>query len=160
MKVHQLEVNQQLPISLKEAWNFFSTPKNLDLITPEDMSFKIISGAYSKAYAGQLITYKIKPMMNIPMTWVTEITHCIEGEYFIDEQRFGPYKFWHHQHHFQETKEGVLMKDILHYALPFGFIGELMGHIMIHKKVRRIFSYREKKLQQIFEPKMTARAMA
>jgi ligand-binding SRPBCC domain-containing protein len=150
MKIHQLEVSQSLPISLDEAWDFFSSPKNLDLITPDDMSFQIISGADSKAYAGQLITYKIKPILNIPMNWVTEITQCVEGKYFIDEQRFGPYKFWHHQHHFEITNEGVLMKDILHYALPFGFLGEMMGNLFIHQKVKGIFSYREKKLNEIF----------
>ena len=160
MKVHQLEVNQKLPISLEEAWEFFSTPKNLNLITPDDMSFKIISGADSKAYAGQIITYKIKPLMNISMNWVTEITQCVDGKYFIDEQRFGPYQFWHHQHHFKESNNGVLMTDILHYALPFGFLGEMMGNIFIHQKVLGIFSYREKKLQQIFKPNMTARAVA
>jgi ligand-binding SRPBCC domain-containing protein len=150
MKIHQLEVSQKLPITLREAWDFFSSPKNLDLITPDDMSFQIISGAESKAYAGQLITYKIKPILNIPMSWVTEITQCVDGQYFIDEQRFGPYKFWHHQHHFQETKDGVLMTDILHYALPFGFLGELMGNLFIHKKVMGIFTYREMKLKEIF----------
>lgn len=151
MQIHQFEVSQKLPISLNEAWEFFSSPKNLDLITPDDMSFQIISGADSKAYAGQLITYKIKPILNIPMTWVTEITQCVEGKYFIDEQRFGPYKFWHHQHHFQATNDGVLMKDILHYALPFGFLGEMMGNLFIHQKVKGIFSYREKKLNKIFK---------
>lgn len=150
MKIHQLEVSQKLPITLNEAWEFFSSPKNLDLITPDDMSFQIISGADSKTYAGQLITYKIKPLLNVPMNWVTEITQCVEGRYFIDEQRFGPYKFWHHQHHFEATKNGVLMMDILHYALPFGFLGGLMGKLFIHQKVMDIFSYREKKLNEIF----------
>lgn len=160
MKIHQLEVNQKLPISLEEAWAFFSTPKNLDLLTPDDMSFKIISGAEQKAYAGQIITYKIKPMLNIAMNWVTEITQCVEGKYFIDEQRFGPYRFWHHQHHFHETKDGVKMKDILHYALPFGILGELMGNMFIHQKVLGIFSYREKKLQELFKTRYSSRAVA
>lgn len=150
MKIHRIEVDQKLPIGLEEAWAFFSTPKNLDLITPSDMSFEIISGADSKAYAGQLIRYKIKPLLNIRMTWVTEITQCVDREYFIDEQRFGPYKFWHHQHHFREVKDGVLMKDILHYGLPLGFIGEIMGDVLIHKKVHNIFNYREQKLNEIF----------
>ena len=151
MRIHILEVQQQLPISLDEAWDFFSTPKNLDLITPEDMSFQIISGAEERAYAGQVITYRIKPVLNIPMNWVTEITQCVPGRYFIDEQRFGPYKFWHHQHHFLETTDGVLMKDILHYALPYGFLGALMGKLMIHKKVRQIFEFREKKLEALLK---------
>lgn len=124
MKIHHFEVDLKLPIGLDEAWDFFSTPKNLDRITPKDMSFEIISGAESKAYEGQLINYNIKPFLNISMNWVTEITQCVNRKYFIDEQRFGPYKSWHHQHHFKEISDGVLMKDILHYALPFGPFGE------------------------------------
>lgn len=151
MKIHHLETYQKLPIGLDEAWEFFSTPKNLDMLTPDDMSFNIISGADDKAYAGQLITYKIKPLFNIPMNWVTEITHCVHQKYFTDEQRFGPYKFWHHQHHFNEVKDGVIMKDVLNYALPFGLLGELMGKLMLHKKVQQIFSYREEKLNEIFQ---------
>jgi len=151
MKIHRLEIKQTLPISLEEAWSFFSTPQNLDLITPDDMSFEIISGADQKAYAGQIITYKIRPLLNIPMNWVTEIRQCVDYSYFIDEQRFGPYKFWHHQHHFEETPEGIRMRDILHYAIPFGWLGELMGSLFIHKKVQNIFSYREQKLIELFQ---------
>lgn len=149
MKIHRLEITQKLHVSLEEAWNFFSNPKNLDLITPENMSFEIISGAESKAYAGQIITYKIRPLFNITMNWVTEITQCVDHKYFIDEQRFGPYTFWHHQHHFEEVEDGVLMKDILHYALPIGLIGEIMGKLFIHKKVHNIFNYRKEKLKEI-----------
>lgn len=150
MKIHRLEVTQKLPIRLDKAWNFLSTPKNLDTITPDDMSFQIISGADEKAYAGQVITYKIRPLFNIPMNWVTEITQCVENKYFIDEQRFGPYKFWHHQHHIEETPDGVMMRDILHYSLPFGWLGELMGMLFIHNKIKGIFAFREKKLEEIF----------
>ena len=160
MKIHNLEFEQFLPIELEEAWEFFSTPNNLNLITPDDMSFKIVSGADSKAYAGQVITYRIKPLMNISMNWITEITQCVEGKYFIDEQRFGPYRFWHHQHHFKETRDGVIMRDILHYALPFGLFGELLGKLVIHKKVLDIFNYREEKLKEIFQPNIRARAVA
>lgn len=151
MKIHHIETYQKLPIGLDEAWHFFSTPKNLDMLTPDDMSFNIISGADDKAYAGQLITYKIKPLFNIPMNWVTEITQCVHQKYFIDEQRFGPYKFWHHQHHFKEVQDGIIMKDVLNYALPLGVLGEIMGKLMLHKKVQQIFSYREEKLNEIFQ---------
>lgn len=151
MKIHSLEVKQKLPVNLETAWDFFSSPKNLNDITPEDLRFKIVSGADSKAYSGQIIIYKVSPMWNISMNWVTEITQCVEGKYFIDEQRFGPYKFWHHQHHFQETHDGVIMTDILHYALPFGWLGEVMGQLFIHRKVQSIFNYREKILSQLFK---------
>lgn len=153
MKIHQLKFTQTLPISLDEAWLFFSSPKNLNELTPEDMSFQILSGAEEKAYAGQIITYRIRPVMDIPMNWVTEITHCIERRYFIDVQRFGPYKFWHHQHHFKEIEGGVAMTDILHYALPFGWIGQLAGWLFIHRKVRNIFEYRTQKLNSLFAKK-------
>jgi ligand-binding SRPBCC domain-containing protein len=150
LKIHRLQFTQLLPISLDEAWTFFSSPKNLNEITPDDMSFEIISGTEERMYAGQIITYRIKPMLNIPMNWVTEITQSEDRHYFIDEQRFGPYKFWNHLHRFEATAEGVLMTDILHYALPFGFLGEIMGKLFIHQKVNSIFRQREKKLMDIF----------
>ena len=148
--MHQIKTEQVLPISLEKAWEFFSSPANLNEITPEDMRFKIIHGDLSQTYAGQIITYKVSPFPGIPMAWVTEITQCIEQKYFIDEQRFGPFKFWHHQHKFSQHKHGVLMEDILHYSLPFGFIGEIAGKLLIHKKVQGIFNYRERKLDSIF----------
>lgn len=154
MKMHQLKSSQILPISIDEAWDFFSSPENLNEITPDDMSFNILSGAGEKTFAGQLITYKIAPVLNIPMTWVTEITQCVDKAYFIDEQRFGPYKFWHHRHHFKEHPEGVLMEDVLHYALPMGILGEIAGQIFVHKKVKEIFTYREAKLEKLFPRQM------
>ncbi len=149
MKMHRLETEQWLPLSIQKAWDFFSMPENLDRITPPDMSFEILSGASERTFAGQIITYKIRPLMNIPMRWVTEITQSEEGKYFIDEQRFGPYKFWHHLHRFTEKDGGVLMEDTLHYALPGGFFGELGGGF-VHKKVRNIFEFRERELNRIF----------
>jgi ligand-binding SRPBCC domain-containing protein len=114
------------------------------------MDFRITSGAEAKTYPGQIIAYSVRPVWNINLHWVTEITQCVEREYFIDEQRFGPYRFWHHMHRFTETDEGVVMEDILHYALPFGFVGQLLGRLFIHKKVRGIFSHREKALKELF----------
>ncbi|MBT6163069.1 SRPBCC family protein [Flavobacteriales bacterium] len=149
MKIHRLESEQWLPISLQEAWDFFSVPGNLDRITPADMSFEIRSGANEPTFAGQIITYRIRPFLGIPMNWVTEITQAVAGSYFIDEQRFGPYRFWHHMHRFTESNGGVLMEDTLHYVLPGGFLGELFG-APIHKKVKGIFSHREEILEEIF----------
>jgi ligand-binding SRPBCC domain-containing protein len=153
MKIHRLENRLVLPITLKEAWKFFSTPSNLNELTPKDLQFKIISGAEGKAYAGQIIIYTIKPILNIPLRWVTEITHVSENNYFVDEQKFGPYRFWHHLHRFTEGPEGVIMEDILHYALPYGVIGGIAGKLFLHKKVRNIFEYREKELTRIFPVK-------
>ena len=151
MKMHRLESKQWLPLSLEEAWKFFSMPENLNRITPPDMSFEILTGAGEKTYAGQIITYKIRPLLNIPMNWVTEITQCEEKVYFIDEQRFGPYRFWHHLHQFTPQDGGVLMEDVLHYALPGGFLGEWFGGF-VHQKVRGIFEFREEELNRIFPP--------
>ena len=150
MKLHQLKQEQVLPIGLDEAWDFFSSPKNLDAITPDDLGFKITSPDEGAMYEGQIITYKVKIAPLIWVNWVTEIKAVDQGKSFIDEQRFGPYAFWHHQHHFIQDDDGILMKDILHYALPFSFIGEIMGSLMIHKKVKNIFAYREQKLKEIF----------
>ena len=150
MKIHRLQVSHKLPIGIGEAWSFFSTPANLSRITPADMHFEILSGADEATYAGQIITYRLRPLFNIPMNWVTEITQCFEGEYFVDEQRFGPYRFWHHLHRFTPVEGGVLMEDDLYYALPFGPIGELMGALFLHRRIRDIFVYREKVLNELF----------
>ena len=114
------------------------------------MSFEIISGADENMYTGQIITYRIKPLLSIRMNWVTEITHSENKHYFIDEQRFGPYKFWHHLHRFEAASNGVLMTDILHYALPYSFIGRIMGALFIHKKIKSIFHFRKQKLSDLF----------
>ena len=150
MKLHRLQYHTVLPLTLEAAWDFFSDPGNLAKITPEKMRFNIITGAEAKTYPGQIIAYSVRPMWNMPLQWVTEITQCVDKHYFIDEQRFGPYRFWHHLHRFTETADGVVMEDVLHYALPFGPLGSLMGRLFIHKKVREIFTHREKVLKKLF----------
>ena len=140
-----------LPITLEEAWNFFSDPRNLSRITTEKMNFRITSEiGNGSMYPGMIITYKVSPILGISMTWVTEISEVREKEYFIDNQLLGPYKFWHHQHLFREIPGGVEMTDILHYAVPFGFIGRILEKVFIKKKVDGIFAYREKVLQKMF----------
>ncbi|MBP6385119.1 MAG: SRPBCC family protein [Pseudarcicella sp.] len=148
MKV--LRSQQFLPISLSHAWDFFSSPKNLNEITPEDMVFKITSVLPEKMYQGMFITYKIAPVMNVPLDWVTEITQIEVNKYFVDEQRKGPYNIWHHEHHFQETQGGVLMTDILHYDIGMGVLGWIAGKLYVDAKVKGIFEYREKKLKELF----------
>jgi len=127
MPVYQLKSVQKLPISLQEAWDFLSSPYNLNEITPEDMDFEIINGVMpdEKMYAGQIIVYKLKPLPFYKTEWVTEITHVKNLEYLIDEQRFGPYALWHHQHKLIEIKGGVEMRDVIHYKLPFGILGDI-----------------------------------
>ena len=147
-----LEFEQVLPISLEEAWSFFSSPSNLNLITPEDMDFKILDVLPAHIYQGLMIRYKIKPMFNIPLDWITEITEVKDKVYFIDEQRKGPYRTWHHEHHFKEVDGGVLMTDKLSYDIGMSFIGTLAGKLWVDKQVQKIFAYRRKKLSELFRP--------
>ncbi|MEN0056034.1 MAG: SRPBCC family protein [Mucilaginibacter sp.] len=152
MKTYVLKTEQAIPISLDMAWDFFRSPLNLAKITPDDMKFVVTSDytAETKMYAGMIITYKISPLLGIKMNWMTEITHVAEKQYFVDEQRFGPYAMWHHQHHFKEIEGGVLMNDILHYAIPYGPIGRLSNSIFVGNKVKQIFTFREKAIEQLF----------
>ncbi len=146
----QYSSKQELPISMDEAWVFLSDPKNLKRITPDYMGFDILSGADRKMFPGQIIQYRLTPVLGIPFRWVTEITHVKEGEYFVDEQRFGPYSFWHHKHFIYPTENGVVMEDIVDYKIPLGILGKLAHMIFVKYKVKQIFTYREKALNEIF----------
>ena len=148
--VNKLFYSQKLPISLDEAWDFLSSPNNLKLITPESMNFKIIDWDKKKAYPGQIIQYTVSPVLGIKIKWVTEITQVIRNNYFIDEQRFGPYSFWHHKHFIKEIDNGILMDDVIHYKIPFGLIGRILNKIYVQNKLDKIFKYRENKLNEIF----------
>ncbi len=150
MKIYRLETIQNLPISQKEAWDFLSDPRNLKTITPDYMGFEIVSGAASKMYAGQILQYIVTPLLNIPLKWVTEITHISEGEYFVDEQRFGPYSLWHHKHFIKPIKNGVEMIDIVDYKVPFGLLGQLVQPFLVRPKLEEIFEYRKNALDRIF----------
>ncbi len=145
-----LTQRQFLPISIEKAWSFFSSPQNLNEITPDDMTFKITSVIPEKMYEGMMITYKISPMLNIPLDWCTEITHVKENQYFVDEQRSGPYDIWHHEHHFEAVEGGVMMTDILSYNIGKSIFGWLAGVLFVHKKVENIFVFRKAKLEQFF----------
>lgn len=147
--MYQLKHTQQLPVSLNDAWNFLSNPANLKIITPDNMSFNMLSESRSM-YAGQIIQYTVKPLLGIKTKWVTEITHVQPKHYFVDEQRLGPYKIWHHQHFLKEIEGGVMMEDIIHYKIPFGILGKLVHPILVKPKLNTIFEYRRKKLIEIF----------
>jgi ligand-binding SRPBCC domain-containing protein len=150
MAIHSFKNVQQLPVSLEQAWSFFSDPANLVVITPEDMKFKVMSAFHgNKIYPGQIIEYKVSPLLGIPMYWMTEITHVSDLKFFVDEQRKGPYSFWHHQHHFAEIPGGVEMTDIVHYGLPLGFLGNIMNELVVKKKLAAIFQYRKVKVEEL-----------
>lgn len=150
MSIYRLQTTQKLPITKEEAWDFLSNPKNLKTITPDYMSFDILSGADRKMFPGQIIQYIVTPILGIKTKWVTEITHVVEGEYFVDEQRFGPYSFWHHKHFIKEIEGGVEMEDIIDYKVPFGFFGQLVHPFIVKPKLEEIFIYRRKKLYELF----------
>jgi ligand-binding SRPBCC domain-containing protein len=148
--IYSLEVTQFLKISLTEAWNFFSSPGNLSKITPEHMGFVITSVSPAKMYTGQIITYKVSPFPGIKTNWVTEITHVSEGMFFVDEQRFGPYRMWHHEHHFEAKDDGVLMTDRVSYKLPLGFLGRMAHSLFVKNQLKQIFVHRETCLESMF----------
>ncbi len=151
MSLYSLKSTQKLPISLDEAWDFFSSPANLKLITPEYMGFEVTSeDADAKMFPGMIISYIVRPVLHLPLEWVTEITHVKEKEYFVDEQRFGPYSLWHHKHFFKAIDGGVEMTDVVHYKIPFGPIGAMAHKLFVRKKLLEIFNYRTKKLTELF----------
>lgn len=152
MKLYRTEFTQKLPVSIETAWDFFSSPLNLAEITPKDMTFDVTSPNMdtTKMYPGLIITYKVSPLFGIKLDWVTEITHVKDQEYFIDEQRFGPFAFWHHQHHFQKIDGGVLMNDILHYSIGWGPIGNVANAVMVKNKIKGIFDFRYQKVEELF----------
>jgi len=158
MKTYQLNFEQFLPIPLEEAWSFFSSPMNLAKITPPEMAFTVTSdkGQLKEMYPGMIITYKVSPLLGIKLNWMTEITQVQQGKYFIDEQRFGPYEFWHHQHHFKAIDGGTAMHDILTYGLPLGPLGQLANAIFVGNKVKEIFEFRRKKVIELFGDYTTA----
>jgi ligand-binding SRPBCC domain-containing protein len=149
--IFTLESEQELQISLGEAWDYFSSPENLQKITPEKMRFKITSKVDKKVYQGQIITYKVSPFPLITTNWVTEITTVKQQEFFIDEQRFGPYAMWHHEHFFESLPDGnTLMKDKISYKLPFGFLGAIAQKLFVKKQLTSIFEYRFSTLEKLF----------
>lgn len=150
MKIFQIKSQQTLNITLKESWDFFSNPLNLPKITPPWLKLKVTSDVPDKMYAGMIITYKVYPLLGIPSNWVTQITQVKEKHFFIDEQRFGPYKFWHHQHHFKEVEEGIEMEDIVTYALPLDPISRPVNKLLVGRKVKEIFVYRKNVLSELF----------
>jgi ligand-binding SRPBCC domain-containing protein len=140
--IYTLHAEQKLPISLNDAWEFFSNPENLEKITPPSMHFKITSGEIVPMYPGQIITYHVSPFPGYTTHWVTEITQVKEKHFFVDEQRFGPYKMWHHEHLFQEIADGTLITDKVSYKLPFGALGHLAHHLFVQGQLEHIFAYR------------------
>ncbi len=152
MAFYQLHADQYLKASPDEAWRFLSDPRNLQDITPKAMQFEIRSGAGDAMFPGQLISYRVSPFTGVRTSWVTEITHVREGHYFVDEQRFGPYRFWHHKHFIFAVEGGVLMRDVVDYALPLGPLGDLTHALLVRRQLQAIFRFRASALEAKFGP--------
>ena len=150
MKVYRLSRSQMLRTSLAEAWQFFVDPHNLGQITPPWLHFRLGEGTPNDIYEGQIIRYRITIPPGIPVSWTTEITHVVDQKMFVDEQRVGPYRLWHHQHLFRQTDEGVAMEDIVHYAIGYGPIGRLAHGVYVSGKLEAIFDYRYRQLEELF----------
>ena len=149
--VHSLQAIQKIPGKLPDVWSFFSKPDNLKDITPAYLHFNVISKYHGDTiYAGQIIEYKVSPLLGIPLYWMTEITHVQDAVYFVDEQRYGPYSMWHHQHHFKAIDGGVEMTDIVHYKNPFWFLGDVANALFVRKQLRSIFAFRYQKTAEVF----------
>ena len=150
----QIIKKQLIKTDIDNLWHFMSSPKNLDMITPKEMKFNIKSNnGNKKMYEGMIITCTVTPLLNIPLNWITEITHIKKNKYFVDEQRVGPYKMWHHEHIFEQKEDGILMTDIITYVPPMGVLGKIANFLFINKKVNRIFDYRKKIIDQLFNRK-------
>ncbi len=149
--MHKIKFHLKLATDIETCWDFFSDPQNLKVITPNYLGFQILDpDPLPKMYEGQIIAYKVKPVFNIPILWVTEITHVKKHKYFIDEQRFGPYKLWHHEHRFQQVPGGIEMIDMIDYMLPFGILGKALHALKVKKDIENIFAYRNKVLTEKF----------
>lgn len=148
--MYQLKRTQLVKTDLATCWDFFSSPHNLAKITPDSMGFVVKTEIPEKMYEGLMIEYTVKPLLNIPMRWVTEIKTVRDHSFFVDEQRVGPYKIWHHEHHFKDLGDSVEMTDIVSYELPLGFLGRLMHGLLVRKKLDAIFAHRFEVVEKLF----------
>lgn len=154
MALYEINETQLLYSDIDTIWDFISSYKNLQEITPKYMNFQIVSQDLpEKIYPGMMIQYKVSPVANVPMTWLTEITQVKEGQYFVDEQRVGPYKIWHHEHWLSSHEKGVLMQDKITYQLPFGILGDIANAVMVKKQLVDIFKYRTEVLDKKYNTK-------
>lgn len=151
MSFHQLSDLHYIPADLDTVWNFISRPENLKVITPADLGFEIVTQDLPELmYPGMIIEYRVTPIAGLRQRWVTEITHIREKEYFVDEQRVGPYAMWHHEHAVEAVSGGVKMKDTVSYKLPLGPLGEIAHILFVRRQLNAIFEYRRKALNEHF----------
>jgi ligand-binding SRPBCC domain-containing protein len=151
MPIHTLERSLTIPAGIEACWAFFSDPRNLTRITPPEMRFEVVSNLPPRMHPGMMIEYRVRPLLGIPLTWLTEITHVDEPRGFVDEQRIGPYRIWHHEHWFEKSgTDATTMHDKVTYALPFGVLGDLAHPVLVLPQLQRIFEFREKAIREVF----------
>lgn len=148
--MYKIEQIQRVPIPKEEAWAFFSNPKNLKEVTPNNIGFSFADDLGEKMYKGMVVRYTVAPLFGVKLKWATEITAIMENDYFVDHQLSGPYKIWHHQHFFKQIKGGTELKDIVHYELPFGILGKLAHPLLVKQKLKEIFEYRRQQIELKF----------
>ena len=148
--IHYLHREQFIPAPIESVWKYFCDPKNLNEITPPDMNFEIVRGGDTAMYDGQLIEYRVEFVRGLRSLWLTEIAHVREGEYFVDEQRVGPYRFWYHEHSFERVGGGTKMTDHVTYVAPFGLLGDVVNGVWIANRLKYIFDYRQGKIAELF----------
>lgn len=151
MSVHEYTTKQYLPITIEQAWNFFSAPKNLSVITPPELQLKIRSTLKDEGiYDGMQIEYTVKPLLKMPLRWLTKIDFVVPNKLFVDKQLKGPYKSWEHTHFFEPVEGGVIIADLVQYELPFGKLGDLVHRLLVRQKIEYIFAYRKTILTNLF----------
>lgn len=147
--MHQLKTRQIVHAPIERVWEFFSRPDNLNLLTPLELHFRILSGDERDMHNGQIISYAIRILPFVRVGWVTEIKHVVPMQSFVDEQRIGPYRLWHHTHEFRQVDGGVEILDTVHYALPFGIFGGFVHWLWVRRRLNFIFGYRQKRMVEL-----------
>ena len=149
--IHVLESIQIIPATIKRAWDFFSDPRNLAKITPPELDFTVLTALPERVHPGMMIQYRVRPLFGIPVRWLTEITPVEEGKLFVDEQRIGPCRIWHHEHHFKQLDGGrTEITDRVTCVLPFGLLGELVHPVLVKPQLAKILAHREKAVREFF----------
>lgn len=150
MKVHSLSQEQKIPVPIDQAWEFFSSPRNLEAMTPPEMGFRIVSLPSEILYEGEIIEYSVKVLPGVWIPWVSEIKALQTGKSFVDDQISGPFKFWHHRHSFEETSGGTVVKDLIHYSVGFSFFGEIARVLVVTNQLEKMFKHRRLVLDEKF----------
>jgi ligand-binding SRPBCC domain-containing protein len=145
-----LHREQFVPGRPAEIWDFFATPRNLDQLTSPHLRFRIIGTVAPPMYPGQMIEYRVGIVPGLWTRWVTEITHVRAAEYFVDEQRLGPYRLWHHEHHFRAAPGGLQMIDHVTYDPGWGWLGGAAHKVWLERKLAAIFAFRAARIAELF----------